>query len=65
MIRTLLFAGAAALCLAPAAQAEHERYGSYNAYGPQPTIASTACERQKDQDKLAGGIVGAVGGDWR
>lgn len=64
MIRTSLFASAAALCLAPSAHADHEHYGnSYGQYhGGQPTIASAACERQRDNDRLAGGVVGAVAG---
>ena len=60
MIRTSLFLAASAFCLAPAAQADHDHYGGYHA--PQPTIASAACERQKDSDRLAGGLVGAVAG---
>lgn len=64
MIRTSLFAAAAAFCLVPAAQADHEGYGnSYGQYqGAQPSVASAACERQKDNDRLAGGLVGAVAG---
>lgn len=64
MIRTSLFAAAAAFCLVPAAQADHEGYGnSYGHYqGAQPSVASAACERQKDNDRLAGGLVGAVAG---
>ncbi|MEO1553398.1 MAG: hypothetical protein AAFR82_05640 [Pseudomonadota bacterium] len=64
MIRTSLFAAATALCFAPIAQADHERYGnSYGQYhGAQPTVASAACERQNDNDRLAGGLVGAVAG---
>ena len=56
MIRTSLFLAASALCFAPASHADHERYGGY--YGPQPTVASAACERQRSNDRLAGGVVG-------
>lgn len=60
MIRTSLFLAASAFLIAPLAHADHGRHGGY--YGPQPTVASAACERQKSNDKLAGGIVGAVAG---
>ena len=63
MIRATLLTAAAAFCLVPAAQADHNHYNGYGSYhGPQPTVASTACERQKDSDKLAGGVVGAIAG---
>jgi hypothetical protein len=63
MIRASLVTAAAALCFAPAALADHERYNSYGGYhGPQKSVASVACEKQKDSDKLAGGLVGAVAG---
>lgn len=60
MIRTSLFLAVSAFCLAPMAQADHNHHRGY--YGPQPTVASAACERQKNNDKLAGGLVGAVAG---
>lgn len=60
MIRTSLFLAAAAFCVAPASHADHEYGNGY--YGPQPTVASAACERQKNNDRLAGGLVGAVAG---
>jgi|GEM_PF-1796297 len=60
MIRASLFTAAAAFCLAPTAQADHDHFGGY--YGPQPSVASVACEKQKDSDRLAGGLVGAVAG---
>lgn len=64
MIRTSLFVAATAFCLVPAAQAAPQNYGnSYGQYhGAQPTIASAACNRQNDSDRLAGGLVGAVAG---
>lgn len=64
MIRTSLFAAAAAFCIVPAAQADPQGYGdSYGQYqGAQPSVASAACERQRDNDRLAGGLVGAVAG---
>ena len=60
MIRASLFTAAAALCLVPAAQAHHDRYGGYHA--PQPTVSTGPCERQKKNDKVAGALVGAVAG---
>lgn len=60
MIRTSLFLAATAFCIVPSAQADHGRHGGY--YGPQQTVASSACERQNDNDRLAGGLVGAVAG---
>ncbi|MCR9078743.1 MAG: hypothetical protein NXH78_06560 [Hyphomonadaceae bacterium] len=63
MIRASLLTAAAAFCLAPAAMADHNYNGGYGSYhGPQPTVASVACEKQKDSDRLAGGLVGAVAG---
>jgi hypothetical protein len=63
MIRTSLLLAAATVCVLPTALAEPQRYDSYGQYhGAQPTIASVGCERQKDSDRLAGGLVGAVAG---
>lgn len=63
MIRASLITAAAAFCLAPAAQADHNYHNGYGSYhGPQPSVASVACEKQKDGDRLAGGLVGAVAG---
>lgn len=63
MMRSSLLAAAAALCFAPVAQADHDGYRSLGTYhAGQPTVASSACERQKDNDRLAGGLVGAVAG---
>ncbi len=59
MIRTVLFAGAAALCFAPMAQAEHQNGYGYNSYQNQ---VNSACEREKDDNKLVGGLIGAVAG---
>ena len=63
MIRTSLLLSATALCLAPSAIADHDGYHSMGKYhSGHATVASAACERQKDNDRLAGGIVGAVAG---
>lgn len=63
MMRSSLLAAAAAFCFAPMAQADHNDYRSLGTYhAGQPTVASSACERQKDSDRLAGGLVGAVAG---
>ena len=63
MIRASLITAATALCFAPTAFADHNYHGGYGGYhGPQPTVASVACEKQKDNDRLAGGLVGAVAG---
>ncbi|MEL7043069.1 MAG: hypothetical protein AAGL90_16240 [Pseudomonadota bacterium] len=59
MIRTCLLASAVAFGCAPAALADHNHYGTYSA---QPSVASIACEKQRDSDRLAGGVVGAVAG---
>lgn len=59
MIRTLLIASAATLCLAPAAQAQYN-YGYDNGYHTN-TIKS-GCERERDNNRLVGGLIGAVAG---
>lgn len=61
MIRTALFAGAAALCFAPVAQADHE-YGYGSGYQTQNTQVQSGCERERDDNRLVGGIIGGVAG---
>lgn len=64
MIRIALLAGATALCVAPMAQADHTRYG--NSYGnyhqSAPVSVNRGCERQKNDNRLAGSLIGAVAG---
>ena len=63
MIRTLLALSTAALVLTPLAQAD--RYGSYHDYGYQHsgrTSSNGACERQREDDRMAGRVVGALAG---
>lgn len=59
MIRTMLFAGAAALCLAPAAQAQYHN-GYDNGY--YQSAQKSGCEREQDSNRLVGGLIGAVAG---
>ena len=59
MIRTTLFASAAAFCLAPLAHAEHQNSYGYNSYQSQ---YNSACAREKDDNRLVGGLIGAVAG---
>lgn len=61
MIRTTLFAGAAALCFAPMAQAQYNSsYGYEDGY--QVRQAAAGCERERDDNRVAGTIIGAVAG---
>ena len=63
MIRTSLFTAAAAFCLIPAAQAHHEGYGNHGGYyGPQATVSTAPCVKQKKNDQVAGAVIGAVAG---
>ena len=66
MIRFSLLIGAAALTLAGAASAQGYGYQSnddaYRNYTQNYQPRNTACEKQRDNDKLAGGLVGAVAG---
>ena len=66
MIRIALLASAAAFCLAPMAQADHE-YRSGNSgydtgYQNQRSQVKSGCEREKDNNRLIGGLLGAVAG---
>ncbi|MBR9835709.1 MAG: glycine zipper 2TM domain-containing protein [Alphaproteobacteria bacterium] len=62
MIRTMIVAGASALCLAPLAQADHDaRYG-YEGYNVQYAAPSGNCARERDDNRMAGAVVGAVAG---
>ncbi len=62
MIRTTLIASAAVLCFAPFAQADHNsRFGYDDGYQRQVTQRSS-CENEKDNNRLVGGLIGAVAG---
>lgn len=63
MIRTALLASATALCIAPMAQADHNRYGnSYGTHHSSHTSVNRGCERQKNDDRLAGAVIGGLAG---
>ncbi len=63
MIRTAFIAGTAALILAPLAQAEHASSATgYDGYQNQRTQVRSNCQRQKSEDRLLGGVIGAVAG---
>lgn len=62
MIRTALFASAAALCLAPMAQGQsYPSYGYQDGYQVRQSSGG-GCERERDDNRVAGTIIGAVAG---
>lgn len=62
MIKFSLALGTVALAIAPVAAADHSRYYGHSSSHQAQRVVKSGCAKQKDQDKVLGGIIGAVAG---
>ncbi|MEL7231380.1 MAG: hypothetical protein AAGJ85_02595, partial [Pseudomonadota bacterium] len=63
-LSTALVAAGFAFCAVPAANAQYydQGYTSYGYTGSQPIPHTSNCEKQRDENRVAGAVVGAIAG---